>query len=192
MQFDWIVVKWLFNLFTNAKANWKQVEMPDRNNTWWLTSCYSVGLIVFALLFFFFLCVCWEMWQQISRMTNWNTPGESLNMTSGIVKVERCFLTSTLRGICLHWQLRTKCSSSTTTLFFSSIADVIPQQQQVAAAAGLATGQSQQQLQQQQAPRFTTHPSSSGSIVSEGRTKILQCHALGKLKPTISLVKFAT
>lgn len=32
---------------------------------------------------------------------------------------------------------------------------------------------------QLQAPRFTTQPSSSGSIVSEGRTKILQCHALG-------------
>ena len=31
-----------------------------------------------------------------------------------------------------------------------------------------------------QPPRFTTQPSSSGSIVSEGRTKILQCHALGK------------
>uniref|UniRef100_A0A034VTL1 Protein sidekick n=1 Tax=Bactrocera dorsalis TaxID=27457 RepID=A0A034VTL1_BACDO len=31
---------------------------------------------------------------------------------------------------------------------------------------------------QLQAPRFTTQPSSSGSIVSEGRTKILQCHAL--------------
>lgn len=34
--------------------------------------------------------------------------------------------------------------------------------------------------QQLQPPRFTTQPSSSGSIVSEGRTKILQCHALGK------------
>lgn len=33
---------------------------------------------------------------------------------------------------------------------------------------------------QLQAPRFTTQPSSSGSIVSEGRTKIIQCHALGE------------
>uniref|UniRef100_A0A0K8VQ13 Protein sidekick n=1 Tax=Bactrocera latifrons TaxID=174628 RepID=A0A0K8VQ13_BACLA len=31
---------------------------------------------------------------------------------------------------------------------------------------------------QLQTSRFTTHPSSSGSIVSEGRTKILKCHAL--------------
>lgn len=31
-----------------------------------------------------------------------------------------------------------------------------------------------------QAPRFTTQPSSSGSMVNEGRTKILQCHALGE------------
>ncbi|XP_053678622.1 protein sidekick [Anopheles nili] len=36
---------------------------------------------------------------------------------------------------------------------------------------------------QLQAPRFTTQPSSSGSIVSEGRTKILQCHALGYPQP---------
>ena len=48
---------------------------------------------------------------------------------------------------------------------------------------------------QLQAPRFTTQPSSSGSIVSEGRTKILQCHALGKYsllptpKATLSHVK---
>ncbi|TMW48206.1 hypothetical protein DOY81_006718 [Sarcophaga bullata] len=34
-----------------------------------------------------------------------------------------------------------------------------------------------------QPPRFTTQPSSSGSIVSEGRTKILQCHALGYPQP---------
>lgn len=33
---------------------------------------------------------------------------------------------------------------------------------------------------QLQAPRFTTQPSSSGSIVNEGRTKIIQCHALGE------------
>ena len=31
-----------------------------------------------------------------------------------------------------------------------------------------------------QAPRFITQPSASGSIVAEGRTKILQCQALGK------------
>ncbi len=31
-----------------------------------------------------------------------------------------------------------------------------------------------------QAPRFITPPSASGSIVAEGRTKILQCQALGK------------
>ena len=30
-----------------------------------------------------------------------------------------------------------------------------------------------------QAPRFITQPSASGSIVAEGRTKILQCQALG-------------
>ncbi|XP_044732733.1 protein sidekick isoform X2 [Chrysoperla carnea] len=34
-----------------------------------------------------------------------------------------------------------------------------------------------------QAPRFTTQPSSSSSIVSEGRTKILQCQALGYPHP---------
>lgn len=31
-----------------------------------------------------------------------------------------------------------------------------------------------------QAPRFITQPHLSGSIVAEGRTKILQCQALGK------------
>ena len=31
-----------------------------------------------------------------------------------------------------------------------------------------------------QAPRFITLPSASGSVVAEGRTKILQCQALGK------------
>ena len=31
-----------------------------------------------------------------------------------------------------------------------------------------------------QAPRFITQPSASGSIVAVGRTKILQCQALGK------------
>ncbi len=33
-----------------------------------------------------------------------------------------------------------------------------------------------------QAPRFITSPSAFGSIVAEGRTKILQCQALGKKK----------
>nr|XP_014091561.1 protein sidekick isoform X15 [Bactrocera oleae] len=42
---------------------------------------------------------------------------------------------------------------------------------------------------QLQAPRFTTQPSSSGSIVSEGRTKILQCHALGYPQPTYRWLK---
>ncbi|XP_055915597.1 protein sidekick isoform X4 [Eupeodes corollae] len=40
-----------------------------------------------------------------------------------------------------------------------------------------------------QAPRFTTQPSSSGSIVSEGRTKILQCHALGYPQPMYRWLK---
>ena len=31
-----------------------------------------------------------------------------------------------------------------------------------------------------QAPRFITPPSASGSVVAEGRTKILQCQALGE------------
>ena len=35
-----------------------------------------------------------------------------------------------------------------------------------------------------QAPRFITQPSASGSIVAEGRTKILQCQALGKKEET--------
>ncbi|XP_041766363.1 protein sidekick isoform X3 [Anopheles merus] len=42
---------------------------------------------------------------------------------------------------------------------------------------------------QLQAPRFTTQPSSSGSIVNEGRTKILQCHALGFPQPTYRWLK---
>ncbi|XP_030078898.1 protein sidekick isoform X11 [Drosophila hydei] len=69
----------------------------------------------------------------------------------------------------------------------SCYADAIPQQQQQQQQPGPPTGQSQQQ--QQQAPRFTTHPSSSGSIVSEGRTKILQCHALGSPQPTYRWLK---
>lgn len=40
-----------------------------------------------------------------------------------------------------------------------------------------------------QAPRFTTQPSSSGSIVSEGRTKILQCKAIGYPHPTYKWLK---
>ncbi|XP_055298306.1 protein sidekick isoform X12 [Sitodiplosis mosellana] len=43
--------------------------------------------------------------------------------------------------------------------------------------------------QQLQPPRFTTQPSSSGSIVSEGRTKILQCHALGYPQPMYRWLK---
>ncbi|XP_016982349.1 protein sidekick isoform X9 [Drosophila rhopaloa] len=45
------------------------------------------------------------------------------------------------------------------------------------------------QQQQLQAPRFTTHPSSSGSIVSEGTTKILQCQALGYPQPSYRWLK---
>ncbi|XP_050099535.1 protein sidekick isoform X2 [Anopheles aquasalis] len=40
-----------------------------------------------------------------------------------------------------------------------------------------------------QAPRFTTQPSSSGSIVNEGRTKILQCHASGYPQPSYRWLK---
>ena len=36
-----------------------------------------------------------------------------------------------------------------------------------------------------QAPRFITQPSASGSIVAEGRTKILQCQALGNTSADI-------
>ncbi|XP_046680839.1 protein sidekick isoform X3 [Homalodisca vitripennis] len=50
-----------------------------------------------------------------------------------------------------------------------------------------------------QAPRFITQPSSSSSIVSEGRTKILQCQALGYpppqyrwLKDSVELGEFST
>ena len=37
-----------------------------------------------------------------------------------------------------------------------------------------------------QAPRFITQPSASGSIVAVGRTKILQCQALGEFDIAIS------
>ncbi|XP_032597184.2 protein sidekick [Drosophila grimshawi] len=63
------------------------------------------------------------------------------------------------------------------------------QQQQGPLPSQQQQQQQQQQSQQQQAPRFTTHPSSSGSIVSEGRTKILQCHALGSPQPTYRWLK---
>ncbi|ODM95509.1 Protein sidekick [Orchesella cincta] len=42
---------------------------------------------------------------------------------------------------------------------------------------------------QLQAPRFITQPSAAGNIVSEGRTKILQCHALGIPQPEYRWVK---
>ena len=44
-----------------------------------------------------------------------------------------------------------------------------------------------------QAPRFITPPSASGSIVAEGRTKILQCQAVGenlKIKTFSAFRKF--
>jgi len=40
-----------------------------------------------------------------------------------------------------------------------------------------------------QAPRFITQPSASGSIVAEGRTKILQCQALGKFYFSMNYVQ---
>ena len=40
-----------------------------------------------------------------------------------------------------------------------------------------------------QAPRFITLPSASGSVVAEGRTKILQCQALGE-SSTVSVCLF--
>ncbi|KPU75011.1 uncharacterized protein Dana_GF21177, isoform B [Drosophila ananassae] len=64
----------------------------------------------------------------------------------------------------------------------SCYADSSPQPQQL-------IPQQQQPHQQLQAPRFTTHPSSSGSIVSEGSTKILQCHALGYPQPMYRWLK---
>ncbi|BFG02353.1 protein sidekick [Drosophila madeirensis] len=69
----------------------------------------------------------------------------------------------------------------------SCYADANPQQQQQ--LVQVQQQQPQQQQQQLQAPRFTTHPSSSGSIVSEGSTKILQCHALGYPQPTYRWLK---
>ncbi|XP_032295839.1 protein sidekick isoform X5 [Drosophila virilis] len=71
----------------------------------------------------------------------------------------------------------------------SCYADAIPQQQQQQQQQQQLGAQAGQSHQQQQAPRFTTHPSSSGSIVSEGRTKILQCHALGSPQPTYRWLK---
>ncbi|XP_034671220.1 protein sidekick isoform X8 [Drosophila subobscura] len=72
----------------------------------------------------------------------------------------------------------------------SCYADANPQQQQQLVQVQQQQPQQQQQQQQQlQAPRFTTHPSSSGSIVSEGSTKILQCHALGYPQPTYRWLK---
>lgn len=74
--------------------------------------------------------------------------------------------------------------------YFSLFADALPQSQSQQPpplpSPSLTPSLASPSQQQQQAPRFITHPSSSGSIVSEGRTKILQCHALGKSKPTIS------
>ena len=40
-----------------------------------------------------------------------------------------------------------------------------------------------------QAPRFITQPSASGSIVAVGRTKILQCQALGFPQPQYRWIK---
>ncbi|XP_052901229.1 protein sidekick isoform X2 [Anopheles moucheti] len=56
-------------------------------------------------------------------------------------------------------------------------------------SAGTVTGFSMLPDTQLQAPRFTTQPSSSGSIVNEGRTKILQCHALGFPQPKYRWIK---
>ncbi|XP_051864636.1 protein sidekick isoform X6 [Drosophila albomicans] len=71
----------------------------------------------------------------------------------------------------------------------SCYADAIPQQQQQQQQSPQQQPLVQQQKQQQEAPHFTTHPSSSGSIVSEGRTKILQCLALGSPQPTYRWLK---
>ncbi|XP_062139574.1 protein sidekick isoform X11 [Drosophila sulfurigaster albostrigata] len=71
----------------------------------------------------------------------------------------------------------------------SCYADAIPQQQQQQQQSPQQQPLMQQQKQQQEAPHFTTHPSSSGSIVSEGRTKILQCLALGSPQPTYRWLK---
>ncbi|XP_055684947.1 protein sidekick isoform X2 [Lutzomyia longipalpis] len=54
----------------------------------------------------------------------------------------------------------------------------------------LALGQTRAESQQHlQSPRFTTQPSSFASIVSEGRTKILQCYAQGSPPPMYRWLK---
>ncbi|CAG7684684.1 unnamed protein product, partial [Allacma fusca] len=51
------------------------------------------------------------------------------------------------------------------------------------------TGGDHLENNQLQAPRFITQPSAAGSIVSEGRTKILQCQALGIPQPMYKWLK---
>ncbi|XP_030377973.1 protein sidekick [Scaptodrosophila lebanonensis] len=74
----------------------------------------------------------------------------------------------------------------------SCYADAVPQLQQHHLPPQQQQQQQQQQRQQQQqlqAPRFITHPSSAGPIVNEGRTKILECCALGYPQPTYRWLK---
>ncbi|XP_058175853.1 protein sidekick [Anopheles ziemanni] len=71
----------------------------------------------------------------------------------------------------------------TLTQLLIVLACLLPSTSRAQAAFG---GPSDTQLQ---APRFTTQPSSSGSIVNEGRTKILQCHALGYPQPNYRWLK---